>query len=143
MPARSTTPDLFSAVSGAACSGSATKPGSSPGAAAQVSTLSSRSRHVLPNDLPNAIGRLEDHEFDRLLSAALAEQKRRGKTAPESNAIPGKKAGQGSRIPLTVGKVNAIRAAFKAGISPSRIARQFGVSQSDIRKALATGAVNR
>jgi len=35
-------------------------------------------------------------------------------------------------------KVNAVRAAFKAGITPSRIARQFGISQSNVRKALAT-----
>jgi transposase-like protein len=31
--------------------------------------------------------------------------------------------------------VNAVRAAFKAGVTPSRIARQFGLSQSDVRKA--------
>jgi hypothetical protein len=30
------------------------------------------------------------------------------------------------------------RAAFKAGITPSRIARQFGISQSNVRKALAS-----
>jgi predicted transcriptional regulator len=39
---------------------------------------------------------------------------------------------------LTLGKLNAVRAAFKAGVTPSRIARQFGVSQSDVRKALAS-----
>jgi transposase-like protein len=33
--------------------------------------------------------------------------------------------------------LNAVRAAFKAGVTPSRIARQFGLSQSDVRKALA------
>ena len=43
-----------------------------------------------------------------------------------------------AEVPLTRGQVNAIRASFKAGITPSRIARQFGVSQSDVRKALAT-----
>ena len=31
-----------------------------------------------------------------------------------------------------------LRASFKAGITLSQIARQFGVSQSDVRKALAT-----
>ena len=30
-----------------------------------------------------------------------------------------------------------MRAAFKAGVKPSAIARQFGISQSDIRTALA------
>ena len=43
----------------------------------------------------------------------------------------------------TRGKLNAVRAAFKAGITPSRIARQFGISQSDIRKALASDVAKR
>jgi hypothetical protein len=38
---------------------------------------------------------------------------------------------------LTTGKLNAVRAAFKAGIKPPAIARQFGISQSDVRRALA------
>jgi transposase-like protein len=40
--------------------------------------------------------------------------------------------------PLAQGKLNAVRAAFKAGVRPSRIAREFGVSLSDVRKALAS-----
>jgi hypothetical protein len=44
---------------------------------------------------------------------------------------------------LTPGKPNAVRAAFKAGIKPSQIARQFGLSQSDVRKALASDASRR
>jgi hypothetical protein len=40
-------------------------------------------------------------------------------------------------VPLPQGKLNAVRAAFKAGITPSRIARQFGISQANVRKALA------
>jgi hypothetical protein len=43
-------------------------------------------------------------------------------------------------VSLTRGQVNAVRSAFKAGIKPSRIARQFGVSQSDVRKVLASDA---
>jgi hypothetical protein len=45
-----------------------------------------------------------------------------------------------SRAPLSLplGKLNAVRAAFKAGVTPSRIAREFGISQSDVRKALAS-----
>jgi len=34
--------------------------------------------------------------------------------------------------------VNAIRAAFKAGVRPSAIARQFGISKSSVMGALAT-----
>ena len=41
---------------------------------------------------------------------------------------------------LTKGQLNAVRAAFKAGVTPSAIARQFGISQSDVRKALASDA---
>ena len=35
------------------------------------------------------------------------------------------------------GKINALRAAFQAGVKPSAIARQFGISQSDVKRALA------
>jgi quercetin dioxygenase-like cupin family protein len=44
--------------------------------------------------------------------------------------------------PLTRGQVNAVRAAFKAGVTPSRIARQFGLSHSDslIRRTQAMKA---
>jgi hypothetical protein len=41
---------------------------------------------------------------------------------------------------LTKGQLNAVRAAFKAGVKPSAIARQCGISQSDVCKALATDA---
>ena len=42
-----------------------------------------------------------------------------------------------AEVSLTRGQVNAVRSAFKAGITPARIARQFGISQSNVRKALA------
>jgi transposase-like protein len=91
--------------------------------------------------LPNAIKQLEDHEFDRLLSAVLTEQKRRGKTPDRSNMTSNKIKMVASS--LTTGKANAIRAAFKAGVRPSQIARQFGVSQSDVRRALASDAAKQ
>lgn len=40
-------------------------------------------------------------------------------------------------VSLTPGKLSAVRAAFKAGVRPLKIAKQFGVSQSDVRKVLA------
>ncbi len=40
-------------------------------------------------------------------------------------------------IPITPAKLNAIRAALGAGVKPTAIARQFGVSQAAIREALA------
>jgi hypothetical protein len=100
-------------------------------------------RHVLPNDLPNAIKQLKDQELDLLLSAVLSEKKRRSKKHSDSNEGRLKGRIEAVSVPLTQGRLNAIRAAFKAGVTPSRIARQFGISQSDVRKALASGTARR
>jgi hypothetical protein len=43
-----------------------------------------------------------------------------------------------AEVTLSPGKLNAVRAAFKAGVTPSRIARQFGISQAKVRRALAS-----
>jgi hypothetical protein len=90
--------------------------------------------------LANAVRYLNDQELDRLLSAVTAEQNRRGKKS--SAAISRKKSVEVvAAVRLTQGKLNAIRAAFKAGVTPSRIARQFGISLSDVRKALASSEI--
>jgi hypothetical protein len=109
--------------------------GSASGSAA---ASASTRRHVLPNDLPNALKQLDDRELDRLLSVALAEQKRRGGKSPTSNETSSKRRVKAVAVPLTISKINAVRAAFNAGVTPSRIARQFAISQSDVRKALAS-----
>ena len=44
-----------------------------------------------------------------------------------------------AEVSLSRGKLNAVRSAFKAGITPSRIAREFGIPLSDVRQALASG----
>jgi DNA invertase Pin-like site-specific DNA recombinase len=92
--------------------------------------------------LPDAVRHLDDHELDRLLSAVITEQKRRGKKLSPKIYGP-RRVEVVAAAPLTQGKLNAVRAAFKAGVSPSRIARQFGISQSDIRKALASDIAKR
>jgi predicted DNA binding protein len=101
----------------------------------------------LPKDLAGALKQLGDREIDALLSAVTTEAERRGRLSAQRSkekfAADAKiqahqapvEAGAGS---LTTGKLNAVRAAFKAGVRPSAIARQFGISQSDVRKALAT-----
>jgi hypothetical protein len=100
-------------------------------------------RHVLPKDLPGAIKKLDDQELDRLFAAVLAEQKRRGRKSRASIEIPDKLRIEAAAVHLTPGKMNAVRAAFKAGVKPSQIARQFGLSQSDVRNALASDASRR
>jgi hypothetical protein len=96
-------------------------------------------RHVLPRDLPSAIKQLGDQELDQLVAAALAEQKQRGRTSAESIERREPRTVTVS-VHLTPGKVNAVRAAFKAGVRPSLIARQFGLSQTDVRRALGSQA---
>jgi hypothetical protein len=101
----------------------------------------------LPKDLAGALKRLDDREIDALLSAVTTEAERRGRSTAQRSK-EGLAAGaktQALQAPaedgaasLTTGKLNAVRAAFKAGVRPSAIARQFGISQSDVRKALAT-----
>jgi hypothetical protein len=86
--------------------------------------------------------RLHDAEIDKLLSAVTTEAQRRGRLPKRRPQAETKLAGRRTAVEeishgLTKGKLNAVRAAFKAGLKPTAIARQFGISQSDVRKALA------
>jgi hypothetical protein len=75
------------------------------------------------------------------LSAAVSvEQQHRGRNVPQNENEHQGKVRDGSAsvsFSLSVGKINAVRAAFKAGLKPSQIARQFKISQAEVRKALA------
>jgi predicted DNA-binding protein (UPF0251 family) len=128
--------------------------------AAVASAEKLSSRHVLPRDLSNALKQLDDGELDRLFAATRHELRRRGRlltstpvnrptthmgqsSAPRINQqqrenSPERRQSEEPNVALTQGQVNAVRATFKAGITPSRIARQFGISQSDVRKVLAS-----
>jgi hypothetical protein len=135
------TPDLFSTdmVRGA-----------SPPPTRQVAPAQEQ-RHVLPKDLTNAVKHLTDSELDLLITASVEEAKRRGRlppsvrantpvgSTPKRSPSRDKRQAELATVSLTRGQVNAVRASFKAGITPSRIARQFGLSQSDVRKVLASG----
>jgi hypothetical protein len=121
MGTRSSTPDLFSLSSDQARSPPSVDSPPSPSAITNTAP-----RHILPNDLAKAVKELRDEELDRLLSAVLAEQKRRGKK--RSDEIERQQQVKVVTVPLTQGKLNAVQAAFKAGVTPSRIARQFGIA---------------
>jgi hypothetical protein len=93
------------------------------------------SRHVLPKNLNVAIRQLDDQELDTLVAAALEERTRRKKSpAPEERQSRGRHEILPASLPQ--GKLTAVRAAFKAGVTPARIAREFGVSRSDVQSAL-------
>ena len=114
-------------------------------------------RYVLPKNLRNAVKHLSDGELDLMHAATLEELKRRGRTPksvetdlparPDLTKIqspPTKTAKLNTaEVSLTRGQVNAVRSAFKAGITPSRIAREFGIPLSDVRQALARDETKR
>jgi hypothetical protein len=150
-PTKNQTPDLFSTGS-LDGSPSGKPPEALPGRPSR--------RTALPKDLPKAIRYLEDRELDWLVRVAAEETKRRGRAMPMAEARPrNTPAASSEPIPkqtkspgrpthqqqirpvaasLTRGQANAVWAAFKAGVTPSRIARQFGLSQSQVRKALSS-----
>jgi hypothetical protein len=102
-------------------------------------TETPHSRYVLPQNIDAAIQRLDDRELDRLVSAALEERARR-KKPPTPEQSQGKRLAETDAVPLPQGKLNAVKAAFKAGVTPARIAREFGISQADVRRALIRDA---
>ena len=148
-PGEQISPDLFSPAEGRNASPPPSPPAPEP----------APQRDVLPKNLRKAVKHLSDEELDLLHAATLEEMKRRDKLPPSVGAD----SEQSSRHPLdlpikqfskprsvdivevslTRGQVNAVRSAFKAGITPARIARQFGISQSNVRKALSADEPNR
>jgi len=119
---------------------------------AEPDTSHSPPRRLLPKDLAGSLARLDDAEIDALLVAVCAEAKRRGRLTPTAakNATTLEARAQtsdvvdeeGARL-LRKGKLNAVRAAFKAGVKPSTIARQFGISKSDVKKVIASEVQDR
>jgi hypothetical protein len=149
-----TTPDLFSTEPVREASATSIKSGSET--AARVPSASQR--HVLPENLDLAVKQLTDDELMQLLDVALQEAKRRGKSPLRTgrDSMPSsrptgqltqnhrstekassRKQVDAAAVILSPGKLNAVRAAFKAGVTPARIAKQFGISQADVRKVLA------
>jgi hypothetical protein len=123
----------------------------------KAATESGSRRFVLPKNLRNAVKHLSDGELDLMHAATPEEMKRRGRTPSVETGVPTRpdlirkqsrktekrRHVDNPEVALTRGQVNAVRAAFKAGITPSRIVRQFGISQSNVRKALASDEPHR
>ena len=124
-----------------------------PAAKATAANSASTRRPLLPGDLPTALTYLEDAELDVLAKAVAGELHRRGRQAskdpsksrprptsfakdgPKTKAV--RKTAKAEPPTLTQSKINAVRAAFKAGVKPTMIARQFGVSPAAIRQVLS------
>jgi hypothetical protein len=75
--------------------------------------------YALPTNLPSALRHLDDDQLDRLLAAAHAERQARGGKKPPISDEPSRKQRTKEATPsLAQGKLNAARAAFKAGVNP-------------------------
>ena len=105
--------------------------------AASEPDVSASPRYTLPKDLDAAIRHLDDQQLDRLATAVLEERTRRRGPLKANNSQRQVEV-DASSLPL--GKLNAVRAAFKAGVTPARIAREFGSSRTDVKMGLAREA---
>ena len=102
----------------------------------------SRDSTVIPFRQPDAIDDpltdlAREGALDRLAAASFAELIRRGRKPPIQDETSFKRRVEDATASLTPGRLNAVRAAFRAGVTPSKIARQFAIPHSDVRKALA------
>ena len=132
-----TSPNRLSVLDASSRTGQASSPAQSSVSATHETDIKTTSRYVLPSDLDAAIKYLDDQQLDKLVSAALEERKRRrGPPAPDKN----QRDAEVDCSSLPQGKLNAVRAAFKAGVTPARIAREFGISRLDVQRALASDA---
>jgi hypothetical protein len=97
-------------------------------------------QYVLPKNIANSVTHLSDSDLD-LLSRACGEEtkRRRSKLTPPRDEAPGRSGGA-TPVPLTTAQVGAVQAAFKAGVKPAAIARQFRLSHAQIREALSARA---
>jgi hypothetical protein len=149
--AQDPTADLFWAAGvQEPCRTPAQQKSAQPSAAVVSNPELSSPRYVLPGDLYVALQQLSDLELDRLVAATRHELQRRrrlmpstpqshagGRIGADEHASEPSIATKASSEPrlsaelnvaLKQGQVNAVRATFKAGIAPSRIARQFGIN---------------
>jgi hypothetical protein len=111
-------------------------------------------RRVHLPDLVQDVGQLENDELVDLIRVAIGEARRRGidfvspasdsgqgatptmqQTRPAVSRIIRQAAPMGDIPPA---KANLIRAALRAGFSPTRAAKDFGVSLAMVRKLAAT-----
>jgi len=76
-------------------------------------------------------------------NAVVAERLRRGMKSPVPEKTPSQRTVDAAAVYLNLGKLNAVRAAFKAGVTPSKIAKEFGISQADVRKVIVSEGLKR
>ena len=94
---------------------------------------------ALPADLERSLRHLNDADLDRLVEAASAEARRRGR---RTGGTPGGRA-RAKASPVTTGQEKLVLAAFEAGLKPAAIAREFGLSRAQVDGVLAGAGKGR
>lgn len=103
---------------------------------------------ILPRDLEQALTRLDQTELMRLAEAVTLEVRRgslsvvsagAARSSASRAAITARQDQRVTTAPsnLSQSRMNAMRAAIKAGVKPTVVARQFGISLPMVRKVLA------
>ena len=108
----------------------------------QNSGIPEEAHYVLPKNLCNSVRHLSDRDLELLLRACATESKHRTSTMTESSAKSAPRQSEtAGPVALTRAQVGAVQAAFRAGVKPAVIARQFRLSQAQIREALSLKVV--
>ena len=94
---------------------------------------------ALPADLERSLRHLDDADLDRLVEAATAEARRRGRQAGQTS----QGRARGRPVPVTPGQEKLILAAFEAGLKPVAIAREFRLSRAQVDGVLAGAGQSR
>jgi hypothetical protein len=116
-----------------------------PRTPAPPATPAAGSLNINPEDFGRMIVRWSDDEIERLRIVLAAEARRRGLLPPERKPEGDASAGRSirQRRPellakgLAPGKVNAIRAASRAGVKLSKIAQEFGLPLAAVKRVIA------
>jgi hypothetical protein len=99
-----------------------------------LATAESAPRLRLPGDLSGSLKYLDDAELRSLRDAVNAEIERRGPVFGKKQRDRVGGSTEATQIPE--GKVNLIQASFKAGLTPTAIARTLGIPPSLVRHVL-------
>jgi hypothetical protein len=92
---------------------------------------------LLPQNLAASLQHLPGQDLIRLRDAVAVETQRRGLDAPKQKE---QSAGKDKPDPilseLTLSQINLIRSSIKAGVKPTALSRQFGLTRAQITAAL-------
>ncbi|MFL5173018.1 MAG: hypothetical protein ACJ8CX_20510 [Microvirga sp.] len=93
-------------------------------------------RPLLPEDIEGSLAILNEQDFERLRAAMEKEAARRGRKMSPNLGSTERERLTPTTDGITAARANLVRAAFKAGVKPLAIARQFGLSQAIVRELL-------